>query len=72
MPETEQTYKYTKQSFTQSVKAKYPYYKDVDDEKLFTALTNKYPIYIEQINPESINPQSGVVRKVTEGARNAF
>ncbi len=45
-------YKYTRDSFLQSVRNKYPVYNKWEDEILFDALLKKYPIYKNQIEPK--------------------
>jgi len=46
-------YTYTKQSFLKSIRDKYPVYNSWDDDSLYSALLRKYPVYKEQIEPES-------------------
>jgi len=53
-------YRFTKESFLQAVRSKYPAYESWDDDELFNGLTNKYPSYAEQIDPESLETVSGV------------
>ena len=47
----------TKDEFAQSVKLKYPAYKDVDNTKLADAMIAKYPVYADKIEQPIATPQ---------------
>ena len=46
-------YRYTRDSFLQEIREKYPVYNEWDDEKLYNSVLEKYPVYRDQIEPES-------------------
>lgn len=53
----------TRVQFAQKVKAKYPEYKDVDDEVLATKMLEKYPEYSSTVETE------GALKKYTQANR---
>jgi len=44
----------SKANFLASVRKKYPVYSSWDDDKLYTSLIEKYPVYADQIKPEPV------------------
>lgn len=44
----------TKQELSQKIKAKYPQYKDIDDNVLADKILEKYPVYKSQISEQSL------------------
>jgi len=64
----EQDPKVTPQEFAAKIKAKYPEYKDMDDNELVKKITEKYPTYKDQINfsGEPIKKKSTTEQQPTE------
>ncbi len=71
-------YPFTKQTFVGAIRKKTGNaYAELDDDKLFSAVTNKFPNYLEQIDPVSLAPPAPVEKpslmgRLFEAAKGVF